>query len=269
MKNSNFRDNVVIVTGASSGIGRQLAIQLSNQGASLALAARDTNRLEEIAAQCHHRDCKALVVPTDITQQSACQHLVNRTVDEFGRIDTLINNAGIAMRASFDQVEDLDKFDEIMRVNYFGSMYCTYYALPYLKRTRGRIVGVSSLAGKTGIPLISLYAASKHAMTGFFDSLRIELADHGVSVTMIYPAFVDTEIAQRAIGPDGKPLGVSATPRRKVMTAEMCARMIIKAAARRRRRLLMTAQGKIGLWLKVIAPSVVDRMARRAMERND
>jgi short-subunit dehydrogenase len=266
MNNSHFLENVVIITGASAGIGRELALQLAEQGAWLALAGRNAEKLEEVASQCRQRGCKAVVVPTDVTQQSQCKNLIERTVAEYSRIDTLINNAGITMWARFDEIRDLALIEQIMRVNYFGSVYCTYYALPYLKETQGRIVGISSLTGKTGVPTRSGYAASKHAMAGFFDTLRIELADYGVSVTMIYPGFVATEVRQRAFGPDGKPLGKSPVREDKVMTVETCARLIVQAAAKRKREFVMTLRGRLGLWLKLIVPGLVDRFARKAIE---
>lgn len=262
-----MQENVVIITGASSGIGREIAIQLANQGATLVLAARDATRLKEVAAQCKNSSDKILVVKTDVGKSSDCQNLIKLTIKEYGRIDTLINNAGFAMRAAFEELPDLTLLENIMQVNYLGGVYCTYYALPHLKKNKGRIVGISSLAGKTGVPMVSGYAASKHAMAGFFDSLRMEVEEHGVSVTMIYPGFVETEIAQRAIGPDGQPVGGNKKPRAGVMTAETCARMIIEATKKRRRELVMTTQGKIGQWIKLIAPSLVDRIARKAMPK--
>lgn len=168
-----FRDNVVVITGASDGIGREMALQLAGQGAWLALAARDAQKLEAVAAECRARGGRALAVPTDVGDQAQCRALVDRTLAEFGRVDTLVNNAGVSMWARFDQVTELAPFETMMRVNYLGSVYCTHAALPHLKRTRGRIVGVSSLTGRAGVPTRSGYAASKHAMAGFFDSLRI------------------------------------------------------------------------------------------------
>ncbi len=266
MNNSHFLENVVIITGASAGIGHELALLLAEQGAWLALADRNAEKLEEVASQCRQRGCKAVVVPTDVAEQSQCKNLIEHTVAEYSRIDTLINNAGITMRARFDDIRDLAMIEQIMKVNYFGSVYCTYYALPYLKETQGRIVGICSLIGKTGVPTRSGYAASKHAMAGFFDTLRIELADYGVSVTMIYPGFVATEVRQRALGPDGKPLGKSPVREDKVMTVERCARLIAQAAAQRKREFVMTLRGRLGLWLKLIAPGLVDRFARKAIE---
>ena len=266
MEQLPFKDNVVILTGASAGIGEQLALQLASQGARLALAARSVEKLEGVAEQCRRRGANVIVIPTDVAQQQQCRNLIEEAFKEYGSIDTLINNAGITMWARFEEIEDLSLLEHIMRVNYFGSMYCTYYALPYLKKSRGRIVGISSLTGKAGVPTRTGYAASKHAMAGFFDSLRIELADYGISVTMIYPGFVATEVRKRACGPDGKPLEGSLLNETEVMRAEFCGKLILKAAAKRKRELVMTHRGRIGLWLKLIAPSLVDRMASAAIE---
>ncbi len=267
MNSVTFKDNVVIITGASTGIGREVALQLADQGAWLALAARSAEQLESVAAECRQRGGKAIAIPTDVADESQCKRLIDRAAVEYGRIDTLINNAGISMWAKFEDLKDLSILDQIMRVNYLGSAYLTAYALPYLKRTRGRIVGVSSLAGKNGVPTRSGYAASKHALAGFFDTLRIELADSGVSVTMIYPGFVKSEIRERAAGADGQPLRQSPVHENEVMTAETCARIIIDAAAKRKREEVMTLRGKLGQWLKLIAPGLVDRIAQRAIEQ--
>jgi len=262
-----FRDNAVVLTGASRGIGRELAFQLADQGAWLALAARDEGALEEVAAECRRRGARAVAIPADVGEEAQCAALVARAVEALGRIDTLINNAGISMWARFDELRDLSVVERIMRVNYLGSVYCTWHALPHLRQTRGRIVGVSSLTGKTGVPTRSAYAASKHAMAGFFDTLRIELAGSGVTVTMVYPDFVATEIRERAFGADGKSLGASPVREAEVMSVETCARLILEAAAGRRRESVMSRRGRLGLWLKLLAPGLVDRIARRAIER--
>lgn len=264
---SAFAENVVIVTGASEGIGRELSLQLADQGAWVVLAARDPERLSGLETECRERGGRALSIPTDVGDRSQCEALIERTGTEFGRIDTLINNAGITMWSRLDELEDPDLLERIMRVNYFGSVYCTWHALPMLRKSRGRIVCVSSLAGKTGVPWRTGYAASKHALNGFFDSLRIEMADHDVSVTVVNPGFVKTEVHRRAAGPDGRPLGKSPLQEDKVMSAQTCARLILDAAIRRRRELVMTARGKAGLWMKLIAPGMVDRIARRAIEK--
>jgi short-subunit dehydrogenase len=267
MTEAVFKDKVVVITGASSGIGRELACQLASQGAWLCLAARTVERLEAVGAECQARGGKAITIPTDVNAQAQCASLVQRAVAHYSRIDMLVNNAGKTMMAKFEDIRDLSMFDQLMRLNYLGSVYCTAYALPYLKQTRGRIVGISSLTGKTGVPTRTGYAASKHAMAGFFDSLRIETAPSGVSVTMIYPGFVATPIREQALDANGQPIGSHAAQARRVMSVEKCARKIIRAAARRDREVVMPWQGQLAIWMKVLMPGVVDRLARRTMRR--
>ena len=191
---------------------------------------------------------------------------MRKTVEAFGCIDILVNNAGISMWAYFDEVTDLSIYEKIMRVNYLGSVYCTYYALPHLKASRGLIVGVSSLTGKNGVPTRSGYAASKHAMVGFFDTLRIELASAGIGVTMVCPGFVATEVRKRAFGPDGKPLVDSPVREKEVMTVEECVDLILPAIQYRKRELVMTLRGRVGQYVKLFAPGLVDMVARKAIE---
>jgi len=267
MSDQPFHENVVIITGASIGIGREMAYQLAEQGAWLVLAARDSVRLEEVSQKCRQSGGRALVVPTDVCQQEQCQQLIEKTVKEYGRIDTLVNNAGISMWALFEEMQSVEPFERIMQTNYFGSLYCTYFALPYLKQSAGRLVAVSSLTGKTGVPTRSGYAASKHAMVGFFDSLRVELTGSGVTVTIIYPDFVATEVRVRALGKDGQPLGVSPVQEDKIMTVERCTQLSIQAIAKRQRENLQTPRAKIGQWIKLIAPAMVDRIALNAIQR--
>lgn len=264
---AKLRDNVVVVTGASSGIGRELAIQLAEQGAWLALAARDLEALEEVAEICRKKGGRAIAVQTDVTDPGQVQHMVEAAAAEYGRIDTLVNNAGVSMWTLFEEIEDLSILDKIMQVNYMGCAYCTHYALPYLKTSQGRLVAVSSLAGKTGVPTRSGYAASKHAVVGFFDSLRIELQKYNVSVTIIYPGFVPTQIRIRAFTSSGEPLGKEPVQTEKAMSTEACARLMVPAIAKRKRELVMTPRGKIGQYLKLFAPRLVDRIAHNAIEK--
>lgn len=260
-----FTDNVVLLTGASSGIGRALALQLADRGARLALAARGTQRLDAVAAACRERGADALPVPTDVTVAGACEHVVTETVARFGRLDTVIHNAGISQAFPFSTLEDLTLAERIMRVNYLGVVHLTHFALPHVLASRGRLVAVASLTGKTGVPWRTLYAASKHALAGFMDSLRIELMDTGVSVTVVYPDFVETEVRDRVLGPDGEPLGVHPLRRGRFMSAETCARKILDAAARRKRERVLGLRGKVGMRLRWLVPGLIDRIARRAI----
>ncbi len=208
-----------------------------------------------------------LVVPTDVTNEEECRELAERALAEYGRVDTLINNAGLSMWMKFEDVADLDSLEYIMRVNFFGSMYCTYYALPHLKRTRGRIVAVASVTGRTGVPTRTGYAASKHAVVGFFESLRIEVEDDDVTVTIAFPDFVGSGMHTRSLGADGQPLGHNPLQVDKIMTSDECARLILEGAAARQRQVIMSTRSRFGQWLKLIAPGQVDRIAKRAIEK--
>jgi short-subunit dehydrogenase len=257
----------IILTGASEGIGRALALELAARGARIAVAARDRERLESLAAECRVRGGEALAVPTDVTNAQDLEWLVAETLKTFGGIDAVIHNAGITMWSRFDALKDLEIFERVMEVNYYAPVRLTAMALPHLKESRGLIVAIASLAGLTGVPERSAYAGSKHAMIGFFESLRIELAGSGVDVSLIAPGFVVTEIHKRAIGPDGEPLGASPMVQSKIMTAEECARQIARAMEKRQRLLVMSARGKLGRFLKLVAPSVIDRMAAKAIRQ--
>ncbi|MCL4804714.1 MAG: SDR family oxidoreductase [Anaerolineae bacterium] len=263
----DFKENVVVLTGASTGIGEALAHKLAEQGAWLVLAARNAQKLEVVATECRKRGGRAVVVATDVTDETECRELVERAVAEYGRIDTLINNAGLSMWMKLEDVEDLGSLEYLMRVNFFGSMYCTYYALPYLKQSKGRIVAVASVAARTGIPTRTGYAASKHAMVGFFESLRIEVEDDGISVTIAFPDFVASGMHTRSLGADGKPLGHNPLQVDKIMTSEECARRIVEGAAARKRQIVMSNRSRFGQWLKLIAPGRVDRIAKKAIEK--
>jgi short-subunit dehydrogenase len=260
-----FANQTVILTGASAGIGRSLAISLAQQGANLVLAARNQAALEETAICCMEQGGQAIAVPTDVAQPKACQQLIETAIAAFGQIDVLVNNAGISMLTRFEDVTDLSILEQVMQVNYFGSVYCTHYALPYLKAHRGLIVAISSICGKTAVPTRTGYVASKHAMQGFFDTLRIELQGTGVGVLVVSPGFVATDIRQHAMGADGNPLGQSPRDETKdTMSVDECVRQIIWAMQRRKREHIMTVKGKITPWAKLVLPGLVDRIAAYA-----
>ncbi|HEX6912071.1 MAG TPA: SDR family oxidoreductase [Longimicrobium sp.] len=188
-----FRENVVILTGASDGIGREMALQLADQGAWLALAARDASKLEAVAAECRARGGRAVAVPTDVADEARCRALVERTVAEYGRVDTLVNNAGISMWARLDEVADLAPFQRMMQVNYFGSLYCTHAALPHLRaRGAGWVINISSLAGRNPFAGGAAYCASKAALNSFSESLMLEVRHDNIRVSTIMPGSVAT-----------------------------------------------------------------------------
>jgi NAD(P)-dependent dehydrogenase (short-subunit alcohol dehydrogenase family) len=262
-----YAGKVVIVTGASQGIGKALCLELAAQRPRLVLAARDRAALAEVAALCSARGAETLVVPTDVVDEPSCRALVAAAVERFSTVDVLVNNAGIGMLARFEDVSDLSQYERLMRVNYLGSVYPTFHALPYLKQSRGQIVAVSSLAGLCGVPMRSAYSATKHAQMGFFDSLRIELRGTGVSVTVIAPYFVQSEIRRRSPGPDGRTLEASPIRESEIMSAEECARQMVRAMERRERMLVMTLKGKLGRWLGLAFPALVDHLAAEAVRR--
>ena len=208
-----YAGKVVIVTGASQGIGRALSLALAPQRPRLVLAARDTRALAAVAQDCEARGAEAHVVGCDVSEEASCRTLVEAAVARFQGIDVLVNNAGMGMLARFEDVTDLSQYERLMRVNYLGSVYPTFHALPHLKRSRGQIVAISSLAGLCGVPHRSAYAATKHAQIGFFDSLRIELSETGVSVSVIAPTSCSPRSASARLGPDGQT--VAAPPIRK------------------------------------------------------
>lgn len=259
---------VIILTGASDGIGAEMARQLAARGGAgvaLVLAARNQAMLDAVAGECAALGAHTLTVATDVGVQAQCRHLVQAAVDRFGRIDALINNAGRSAHALFEDVADLGWYEDLMRVNLWGSVWCTHAALPHLKAAKGSIVAVSSLAGLVGVPGRSAYGASKFAMTGFFESLRAELKNAGVSVTTAYPGVVATRIRHHGYNAQGGMLGTSSLKEDDAMPVDECARLIIVGMEGRKREVVMTAKGKLGRFLKLIAPGLVENMALRAV----
>ena len=259
MKTLPYQDKVVIITGASAGIGKALALQLAARGAKVVIAARRLERLEELAAECRALGGEVLAVQTDVTDEGQCKALIDKTVAKFGHLDMLINNAGLAATALFEDFPDLKVFYHTMAVNFNGAVNCTYYALPFLKKTKGRIVNVSSLGGKVSIPYNTPYCASKFAMHGFSDSLRTELKQHGVSVTVICPYWVVTEFHEAQLDKNGNPRGPRGRSMysKRMMTADQCAGITLRAAEKRRSEVLM-GPGWFGVWVKLIAPGLLD-----------
>ncbi len=262
---------IIVITGASDGIGAEMARQLATTHGTqvaLVLAARDEARLSKVAAQCAASGAQTLVFPTDVSQAPACRALIAATVEKFGQIDALINNAGMSAQALFEEVkaDDLAWYEHLMRVNLWGSVWCTHAALPYLKKSRGRIVAVSSLAGLFGVPGRTAYSATKFAMTGFFEALRAELKNAGVSVTTAYPGVVATQIRHHGLNAAGQAAGSSGLKEDDAMSVEECARLILQGMDARQRDVVMTAKGKLGRWLKLLAPARVEAMALAALK---
>ena len=262
---------LIVITGASDGIGAEMARQLARRhGADVALvlAARDEARLTQVAGECAALGAQAIVVQTDVSQEDQCRSLINKAAALHGRIDALINNAGMSAQALFEDVkaEDLAWYEQLMRINLWGSVWCTHAALPWLKQSRGSIVAVSSLAGLIGVPGRTAYSATKFAMTGFFEALRAEVRTAGVSVTTAYPGVVATNIRHHGFNAAGEAAGSSGLKEDDAMSVEECASLILTGMDKRQREVVMTAKGKLGRWLKLLAPARVEAMALAALK---
>ena len=261
----------IVITGASDGIGAEIARQLAQrhrQDIALVLAARNETALEAVATQCRSHGAQALVVRTDVSNAAQCRALIEAAAGRFGGIHALINNAGMSAQALLEEVkaDDLAWYEDLMRVNLWGSVWCTPAALPHLKASRGHIVAVSSLAGLVGVPGRTAYSATKFAMTGFFEALRVELKQAGVSVTTAYPGVVATQIRYRGYNAAGQAAGRSGLKEDDAMSVEECARLIIDGMESRQREVVMTLKGKLGRWLKLLAPGVVENLALAALK---
>ncbi len=248
-------------------MARQLAVT-HRAAVGLVLAARNEEALNAIAAHCREHGAQTLVVKTDVSIEPQCRALIAAAAEKFGHIDALINNAGMSAQALFEDVKaaDLPWYENLMRINLWGSVWCTHAALPYLKLSRGSIVAVSSLAGLIGVPGRTAYCATKFAMTGFFEALRSEVKTAGVSVTTVYPGVVATNIRYRGFNAAGVAAGASGLKEDDAMSVEECARLILQGMERREREVVMTAKGKLGRWLKLLAPGKVEAMALAALK---
>ncbi|HEX2011501.1 MAG TPA: SDR family oxidoreductase [Roseateles sp.] len=265
---------VVVITGASDGIGAELARQWAQRDGpalNLVLAARSLDKLAGVAAQCQALGAQVLALRCDVAIQADCRALIDAAIARFGHLDVLVNNAGISAHALLSEVraEDLGWYEGLMRVNFWGSVWTTHAALPHLKASEGRIVAVSSLAGLVGVPGRTAYSASKFAMSGFFEALRAELAGDRVSVTLAYPGVVATQIRHHGLNARGQPLGRSSLDESGAMTVQTCARLILEGTQGRRREIVMTAKGRLGRWLKLLTPGLVDRLALRALAKEE
>lgn len=256
----DFKSKVVIITGASSGIGKACAEEFAKRGANLVLAARQYVTLCEITASLKKQyGIKALAVQSDVSKEEDCEHLIKQAVATFGKIDILINNAGLSMRALFQDV-DLSVLKNLMDVNFWGTVYCSKYALSEILKTRGSIIGVSSIAGYRGLPGRTGYSASKFAMNGFMESLRTELLKTGVHVMVACPGFTTSNIRVAALSENGSSHGETSMDEGKMMSSEEVAVIIADGIADRKRTLVIGGQGKLTVWLNKLLPGLADKL---------
>jgi len=257
---ATFTNKVVVITGGSEGIGKALVEAFLAAGAKVATCGRNYDKLYQL--QSSYAGQPLLIHTADVSKEQECKTFIDGVITRFGTIDILINNAGISMRSLFSEVE-LDTLQKVMNVNFWGTVYCTKFALPYITQNQGTIVGVSSVAGYRGLPGRTAYNASKFAMQGFLESLRTELLESGVNVMWVCPGFTASNIRNAALTSDGSPQGFTTMDEAHLMTAEECAAMTVKAIEERKRSLVYTFSDKRTIWLNKLIPGITDKLVRK------
>ncbi len=261
-----MKDKVVVITGGTSGIGRALAFEFGLKGSKIVITGRNESALAEVASLLKGKGIEVLAVAADVTSEQDNHKMATAAVEAFGRIDVLINNAGISMRAIFEEV-DPEVIRKVMDINFYGAVYATKSCLPEVIRNSGSIVGISSIAGFRGLPARTGYSASKFALNGFLESLRTELLHRGVHVLTACPGFTASNIRKRSLTEDGSAQGESPRAEEKMMTAEECAAHIYRATVKRKRTLVLTLQGKLVVFLNKWLPALTDKMVYNVMRK--
>ena len=260
-----FKNKTVVVTGGSDGIGKALVENLLQQGAKVATCARSNDKLYDLQLQNANRPLFTAVA--DVSNEGDCKNFIESAAHHFGGVDILINNAGISMRALFADAE-LDTLRKLMDVNFWGTVYCSKFALPYIKQSKGDIAAISSIAGYRGLPGRCGYSASKFAVNGFMEALRTELRTDGVNVLWISPGFTASNIRKVALDKEGKPQGETPLDESKLMSSEECARHILHAIEKRRRSLILTTNGKQTVYMNKFLPGLADKLVHRFFFKN-
>jgi dehydrogenase/reductase SDR family member 7B len=261
-----MKDKVVIITGGSSGIGRALAFEFGSRGSKVLITGRNAQDLDVTVRELKAKNIVASGFQADVSKEDDNRRMAEEAVRQYGTIDVLVNNAGISMRALFEEV-DLDVVKKVMDINFYGVLYATKYCLPHIKKNKGSIVGVSSIAGFRGLPGRTGYSASKFALNGFLEVLRTELLKTGVHVLTACPGFTASNIRKRSLTKDGSSQGESPRDEASMMSPEECARHIYNATVARRRTLVLTTQGKLAVFLNKWLPSVADKMVYNVMAK--
>ena len=260
-----FTNKVVAVTGGSEGIGKAMIDELIRSGAKVATCGRNYDKLYSL--QMQYTTVPLHTIVCDVSSEQDCKRFIESTIEAFGNIDILINNAGISMRALFEDAQ-VDVIKKMMDVNFLGAVYCTKYALPYIKAKKGIIVGISSTAGYRGLPGRSGYSASKFALQGWLESLRTELLESGVHVMWVSPGFTTSNIRNTALNNKGELTGGGVIDESKLMSAQACARIILQAVEKRRRTRTITFQGKFAVFMNKLFPSLSDKLVHNYYFKN-
>ncbi len=253
-----MKNKVVIVTGGTSGIGLSCAEKFGLEGAHVVITGRDKMKLDEAVEFLKLKNISVLGVLSDVSIFEDCEKVVNATIEKFQRIDVLINNAGISMRSLFKDI-DLGAFKKLIDINFWGTVYMTKIALPFIIKTKGSIIGISSIGGKKGLPGRTAYSSSKFGMEGFLQTIRIELIPDDVHVLVVSPGFVNTNIRNVALTSDGSSQGESPLDEAKLMTPEEVASKIYYATKKRKRDLVLSTQGKLLVFINKFFPGFADK----------
>ncbi|MFA6770025.1 MAG: SDR family oxidoreductase [Bacteroidales bacterium] len=260
-----FKEKVVIITGASSGIGMAAATEFAKNGAKVVIAARSAHKLEALKRELTSYT-QVLPVKCDVTVEQECKNLVQKAVDRFGKIDILVNNAGISMRALFKDL-DLTVIKQLMDVNFWGTVYCTKYALPHILQQKGSVVGVVSIAAFKGLPARTGYSASKFAVYGFLDTLRVEHLKDNLHVMIFAPGFTASNIREQALVADGSKQGDTPRDEGKMMSAQKCALHLLKGIKKRKAQVVLTPIGNLLVILNKFFPRLADRLEYNFMAK--
>ena len=261
-----YKDKVIIVTGASSGIGRAMAIEGAKLGAKIVVAARNEEAMQQVVDEIKANGGEAFWVKVDVSQKDNCKNLVDKTLEKYGKIDILINNAGISMRALFDQMK-IEVFEQVMNINFMGTVYCTHAAIKEILKQKGWVVGVSSGAGIAPLPGRTAYSASKFAMYGFLRTLMAENLGRGLKTLVVHPGFTATNVRFRALTADGTPQGETPRKEEKMQTPEYVAKRTFKAIYKGKTLLYLSAEVKLIYLLQRLSPKLSMIAAYKAMKK--
>lgn len=256
----------IVITGASSGIGEALAYHAANLNYNIVLAARNLEKLEKVKQNCLAKNAECIAVACDVSIEQDCENLMQQATTTFGKIDILINNAGISMRALFKDC-DIDVIKQVMAINFWGTVYCSKYALPSILKNKGSIVGVSSIAGIKGLPARTGYSASKFAMHGFLESLRLENLKTGLHVLIACPGYTASNIRNTALNHTGNSQAESPYDESKLMQPEEVATAIFKAIEKRKNYIYLTFQGKAIYFLSKFFPKLLDKLVYKTVAK--
>lgn len=257
---SFFKDKVVLVTGGTDGIGKALVYALMQQGAKVVTCGRNYDKLYQL--QTMYAGKPLLALSADVSNEIDCKTMVDQAITTFGTIDILINNAGISMRALFNET-DLQTIHRVMDINFWGAVYCTKYALPHILNNKGTVAAVSSIAGYRGLPGRSGYSASKFALQGWMEALRTELLESGTNVMWVCPGFTKSNIRNAALNKNSEPQGETPLDEESLMTSEECADHILRAIEKRKRTLVLSGQGKQTIFLNRFMPELADKLVHK------